>query len=942
MNKLRATALQLLRRPFVRELCVLLAFMFLTTLMTWPWVTRMRDAVADFGDPYMLAWTLWWDYHQTFTDPFNLFHANVFYPYRYTLAFSEHDYGIALLFFPLFALGFRPLSVHSFATFCGFAFSGYGAFRLARTLTRDNGAAWVAGIIFAFIPYRFHLLSHLHYLFAGWIPLLAEALVLFARRRSWRRAAWLGVAFLMNALTCISWFILTLLPLALTAAFLVARYSLARDRDFWLRGTVALGAASLLLLPFMLPYYYVSKLYGFVRSAEETAINSPEPIHWLVAERRNKLWDGFGAHIPGGGPHKPFPGLLPLLLSLAACLLPAPARRQTSASRQDASTTDDVSLDEEHRFRNNALHQATADEYAAARRQDKGEQQQEDDASSNDDDTAARDERASRRSAENPSRRMLVLALDALAVALLVASLLVAGYSGTAFQPFGLDVLAIFKAERLVFLLCVALVARLSLAYPQFLRPARTENLIETIRTTPRTEAFGVGLIWTLTGFLGSLGMNFFVNRVLFDFVPLFRSMRIPTRWAMLCYLGLALLAGVGATNLVRAVARRRTRVRAWMVYLFVCLALLFELRGAPLEFVRGEVFPDEITLRLKATPMRGGLVELPAGGDFSHRYMLRAADHARPLVNGSSSFISPVAWELYTLTRGGPIPARFLELLEELPVSYLVIHNALVAPERRADYEVFLARAEAAGRLRFIRTFEDKDDLYAITKTEPQAQSEAPMRFSLGLRRWDDLLRESPVYLLGEFQPYSQLVYRIHRATDGRLPRLDVFLPDVQAMANGVVAGTGEQEARLESNAAEFAAAWVKRDPFRRLYKDASDEQYVARLFANAGVVPDESERAALVEALRAGTKTRGDVLLQVARNEKFVRQEEKRSLVLFHYFGYLRRDPGDPPDKNMQGFDFWVKEVESSGDTTRLTAAFMNSGEYKHRDEGRRVRDE
>lgn len=917
---------------------MLLAFMFLTTLMTWPWVTRMRDAVADFGDPYMLAWTLWWDYHQTFTDPLNLFHANVFYPYRYTLAFSEHDYGIALLFFPLFALGFRPLSVHSFATFCGFAFSGYGAFRLARTLTRDNGAAWVAGIIFAFIPYRFHLLSHLHYLFAGWIPLLVEALVLFARRRSWRRAAWLGVAFLMNALTCISWFILTLLPLALTAAFLVARYRLARDRDFWLRGTLALGAASLLLLPFMLPYYYVSKLYGFVRSAEETAVNSPEPIHWLVAERRNKLWDGFGAHIPGGGPHKLFPGLLPLLLSLAACLL-APARRQTSETQQETSTADVMSLDEEHTFRNDALHQTTARHDEAAQRQDNDAKQTEDNTASHDD-TAPRDEHLARRSAENPSRRTLVFALDALCVALFVLSLVVAGYRGADFQPFGLDVLEIFKAERLVFLLCVALVVRLSVAYPQFLRPTRTENLIETIRTTPRTEAFGIGLIWTLTGFLGSLGMNFFVNRVLFDFVPLFRSMRIPTRWAMLCYLGLALLAGVGASNLAHTLARRRPRVRVWMVFLFVCLALLFELRGAPLEFVRGEVFPDEITLRLKETPMRGGLVELPAGGDFSHRYMLRAADHARPLVNGSSSFISPVAWELYTLTRGGPIPARFLELLEEVPVSYLVIHNALLPPERRADYEVFLARAEGSGRLRFIRTFGDKDDLYAVTKTEPQAQSEAPMRFSLGLRRWDDLLRESPVYLLGEFQPYSQLVYRIHRATDGRLPRLDEFLPDVQAIADGVIAGTGEQEARLESNAREFAAAWVKRDSFRSLYKDASDEQYVSRLFANAGTVPDESERAALVEELRAGTKTRGDVLLQVARNEKFVQQENKRSLVLFHYFGYLRRNPGDPPDKNMQGFDFWVREVEASGDTTRLTAAFMNSGEYKHMDEGGRMK--
>ena len=69
----------------------------------------------------MIAWTLWWDYHQTFTDPLRLFDANVFYPYKYTLAFSENDYGLSLLFFPLFALGVKALTVNAIATFLGFA-----------------------------------------------------------------------------------------------------------------------------------------------------------------------------------------------------------------------------------------------------------------------------------------------------------------------------------------------------------------------------------------------------------------------------------------------------------------------------------------------------------------------------------------------------------------------------------------------------------------------------------------------------------------------------------------------------------------------------------------------------------------------------------------------------------------------------------------------------
>src|SRR5688500_3221646 len=303
-----------------REAAVLLAFCLLAAVMTWPWVVNLEDAVADTGDPYMIAWALWWDYHQTFRDPLSLFHATVFYPYRYTLAFSENDYGVSLLFFPLFAAGARPLTVHSVATFLGFAFSGYGAFRLTRTLTESRGAAWVAGFVYAFIPLRFEALAHLHYLFAGWMPLLLEALVLFARRQSRRRAVWLGAAFVMNALTCVTWMVLTLAPLALTAALLVARErALLRERDFWLRGGVAVGSAALLLLPFLLPYYRVSEAYGLKWQAWEFAANSPTPWHWLAASPRLKLWAGLGEATPGG--HKLFPGLLPPLLALAGLLL---------------------------------------------------------------------------------------------------------------------------------------------------------------------------------------------------------------------------------------------------------------------------------------------------------------------------------------------------------------------------------------------------------------------------------------------------------------------------------------------------------------------------------------------------------------------------------------------------------------------------------------------
>ena len=135
----------------------------------------------------------------------------------------------------------------------------------------------------------------------------------------------------MNGLSCLSWFILSLAPLALSLAFLSVRYGMLSDRSFWTRGAVAAGASLVALLPFMLPYYQVSKAYNFTWEWDVIARNSPSVTRWLVAEYRNRLWRGFGDNMPANGP-KLFTGLLPALLALAALLLPG-GLRQFAAAR---------------------------------------------------------------------------------------------------------------------------------------------------------------------------------------------------------------------------------------------------------------------------------------------------------------------------------------------------------------------------------------------------------------------------------------------------------------------------------------------------------------------------------------------------------------------------------------------------------------------------------
>lgn len=904
------------RRAGVRELLIFVSFIGLTLVMTWPWVTHLRDAASDPGDPYLNSWILWWDYHQTFHSPLNLFHANIFYPYRYTLAFSEHNYGIAVLFFPLFAIGLRPLTIHGLATLLGFALSGYGMFRLTRTLTGHYGAAWIAGIVFAFLPYRFGQLPHLNYLSAGWIPLLLEALVLFVRYRSRKHAAWLGVAFLMNGLSCVHWFVLTLIPLGLSFLFLIFRTGAWRDWALWRRGSIAVGLASLGLAPFLIPYQRAAELYGFVRNPEETLFYSARPIDWLVGEYRSKVWGKLNMAFRGAEKAL-FPGVLPPLLALAAFFLVEPA-----------SSTYESAV------------------------------------------------------AERKFLRRVVLLLDAVMIVSAVLIIRISGYGALKVRAFGYYLVELYNASPIFVVLVAALAIRILIAYPEVFRRAREPNIVASLRSSRRSEGFWLALIWGVVGFLGSLGMNFYFHQFLYQYVSLFRSIRVPARWAMICFVGLALLAGMGA----RAVSCRLaayTKLRPIAIYVVIAIAVMAEQWVAPLSLIHGAVDPDAVTLRLKQTPMAGGIVELPTtiGKDENYLYTLRAADHGKPLVTAVSGFAPPLLIEIQSETHEEVIPEKFIDLLESIPCSYLVVHNEFLEPANRLAIEFRLAAGLAEKRLRFIRSY-DGVDLYAVTKTEPDAKSEGQPPFPVpdnagsgdtnkppasetspnpiddprffiraqyldflarepdaaGLAYWATQIQEcgndrkcllerrakvsAAFFVEKEFQETGFFIFRLYKATLGRPPGYEEFKTDRAKLVGG-------GDLNLAKRA--FAESWVKSPKFRRLYpaKFKTDE-LVDALLKNINVTAeislDHLRPRLLSES--ADDNGRAKIVQLIAEDERLSRNEYAPAMVYMQYFVYLRRDP------DAKGISFWVDVLaKQRAEPEKMAQAFIDSREYRSR---------
>jgi hypothetical protein len=138
--------------------------------------------------------------------------------------------------------------------------------------------------------------------------------------------------------------------------------------------------------------------------------------------------------------------------------------------------------------------------------------------------------------------------------------LLTIGYSGIHPKLFGVEIFQSTHATRPLFFFVIVVCIRVLLAPPQFVNRFFEKDYVAAIRSNPRTIAYVVALIWTVMGFLGSLGMNFYFHRFLYATIPLFRSTRTPSRWAMIAYVGLAILAGLGSVQVVKLLVRSTSR----------------------------------------------------------------------------------------------------------------------------------------------------------------------------------------------------------------------------------------------------------------------------------------------------------------------------------------------------------------------------------------------
>ncbi len=208
--------------------------------------------------------------------------------------------------------------------------------------------------------------------------------------------------------------------------------------------------------------------------------------------------------------------------------------------------------------------------------------------------------------------------------------------------------------------------------------------------------------------------------------------------------------------------------------------------------------------------------------------------------------------------------------------------------------------------------------------------------------------------FLSIEFQQTGYLVYKANQASFNlrEFLRLRDFLPDLQEIGRGVVIGQPGAEAQLEANKQKFFLDFVQRAAFRNAAAFPTSmpaEQFVDKLNANtfdprasvSGGSLTIAERNALISQLSANPSSpalRAQVLRSVSENALYNSRQSNKAFVLMQYFGYLRRNPNDPPELTLDytGYNFWLGKLNQFNGNfvnAEMVKAFIISGEYGQR---------
>ena len=279
-----STVRTFLRRNWIGAVVILAA----TLIFFWPLVTRI-DSYSEGGDAMFNAWVLARDQNcilgqgcPDYTD------GNIFFPHKDSMLYSETQLSSGLLTLPLRFINDNPIFSYSVLAIASFFFMGFFMYLLAKYLSKGNEfVSILAGLIFAYAPFRMAALSHLQNNSIFYLPLAFLLIFKFFDTKNRNYLIGLFVALVLQFYA--SWYQMVYVLIAV--GLLLAGYGIFKlvkpKLVLVTLGVVCLAALS--TLPLAKAYSDFAKATNSAFSIKDQATYSAAALDYVIPHDRTPL-----------------------------------------------------------------------------------------------------------------------------------------------------------------------------------------------------------------------------------------------------------------------------------------------------------------------------------------------------------------------------------------------------------------------------------------------------------------------------------------------------------------------------------------------------------------------------------------------------------------------------------------------------------------------------
>lgn len=246
-------------KAFLRRNWIGTAIMFFATVVFfWPLIMNIAN-YSEGGDAMFNAWTLARDQHCILRQDCPQYaNANIYFPHKDTMYYSETQLSAGFLTLPLYFINDNPIFSYNILTILSFFFGGWFMYLLAKRLSKGSELYSVlAGLVFAFAPFKMAAISHLQNISIFYLPLAVLLILMYAEKPARKYLYWLFVVLSLQFLA--SWYqmVFVLITLGvLLGGMLVSR--LVKPKQIGLI-SLAVVLAALTTAPLAKGYIHFSK-----------------------------------------------------------------------------------------------------------------------------------------------------------------------------------------------------------------------------------------------------------------------------------------------------------------------------------------------------------------------------------------------------------------------------------------------------------------------------------------------------------------------------------------------------------------------------------------------------------------------------------------------------------------------------------------------------------